>query len=85
MSGSLLVATKTWKDTCVVPCWEQVNFASPMTLAAHTTYFAAYYTLTADCSADKFSDEWVIRLDSSRPRQAARSAAMASALMRQLP
>src|SRR2546423_14835398 len=37
-NGSLLAAAKTWKDTCSVPCWEQVNFRSPVSLAANTTY-----------------------------------------------
>jgi hypothetical protein len=35
-NGSLLAAAKTWKDTCFVPCWEQVNFHSPVSLAANT-------------------------------------------------
>ena len=28
----------------MVPCWEQVNFTVPLSLAANTTYVAAYYT-----------------------------------------
>jgi Domain of unknown function (DUF4082) len=52
-NGSLLAAAKTWKDTCAVPCWEQVNFASPVTLAANTTYVAAYYTSNGKYAADK--------------------------------
>lgn len=52
--GRLLAATKTWKDTCVVPCWEQVNFASPVSLAANTTYVAAYYASSGRYAADKF-------------------------------
>lgn len=52
-NGSLLAAAKTWKDTCVVPCWEQVNFASPVRLAANTTYIAAYYASNGRYSADK--------------------------------
>jgi hypothetical protein len=43
-NGSLLAAAKAWKDTCAVPCWEQVNFRSPVILAANTTYIAAYFT-----------------------------------------
>jgi hypothetical protein len=42
--ASLLASAKTSTDTCAVPCWEQVNFASPVSLAANTTYIAAYYT-----------------------------------------
>jgi hypothetical protein len=53
-SGRLLAAAKTWKDTCVVPCWEQVNFASPVSLAANTTYVAAYYASSGRYAADKF-------------------------------
>jgi Domain of unknown function (DUF4082) len=51
--GSLLAAAKTWKDTCAVPCWEQVNFLSPVTVAANTTYVAAYYTSNGRYAADK--------------------------------
>src|SRR5438105_43543 len=43
-SGTLLASERTGKDTCSVPCWEQVNFASPISIAANTTYVAAYYT-----------------------------------------
>jgi hypothetical protein len=53
-NGSLLAAAKTWKDTCFVPCWEQVNFRSPVSLAANTTYVAAYYTPNGQYAADKF-------------------------------
>jgi hypothetical protein len=42
--GSLLASAKASTDTCALPCWEQVNFASPISLAANTTYIAAYYT-----------------------------------------
>jgi hypothetical protein len=42
--GSLLASARASTDTCAVPCWEQVNFASPLSLAAYTTYVAAYYT-----------------------------------------
>jgi hypothetical protein len=53
-NGSLLAAAKTWKDTCAVPCWEQVNFRSPVSLAANTTYVAAYYAQNGRYAADKF-------------------------------
>lgn len=42
--GSLLASGKVSTDTCRVPCWEQVKFASPLSIAANTTYVAAYYT-----------------------------------------
>jgi hypothetical protein len=53
-SGSLLAAAKVWKDTCAVPCWEQVNFRSPVILAANTTYIAAYYTSNGRYAVDKY-------------------------------
>lgn len=53
-NGSLLAAAKVWKDTCAVPCWEQVNFVSPVSLAANTTYIAAYYTSSGRYAADKY-------------------------------
>jgi hypothetical protein len=43
-AGSLLAQGTTAKDTCTVPCWEQVNFAAPVSISANTTYVAAYYT-----------------------------------------
>jgi hypothetical protein len=42
--GTLLASANRGKDTCAVPCWEQMNFASPLSIAANTTYVAAYYT-----------------------------------------
>jgi Domain of unknown function (DUF4082) len=54
-NGSLLAGAKTWKDTCAVPCWEQVNFARPVPLLANTTYVAAYYTSSGRYAADKFN------------------------------
>jgi hypothetical protein len=42
--GALLASARTAKDTCAVPCWEEVNFPSPISIAANTTYVAAYYT-----------------------------------------
>ena len=53
-NGALLAAAKAWKDTCVVPCWEEVDFASPVPLAADTTYVAAYYTSGGRYAADKY-------------------------------
>jgi hypothetical protein len=42
--GSLLAQGTASNDTCSVPCWEQVNFASPISISANTTYVATYYT-----------------------------------------
>lgn len=53
-NGSLLAAAKAWKDTCVIPCWEQVSFASPVTIAANTTYIAAYYTSHGRYAVEKY-------------------------------
>ena len=43
-AGSLVAQATTAHDTCTVPCWEQVNFATPISISAKTTYVAAYYT-----------------------------------------
>jgi len=42
--GTLLAQAKMATDSCAVPCWEQANFASPISIAANTTYIASYYT-----------------------------------------
>ena len=54
--GSLLASAKTSNDTCTVPCWEQVNFASPVSIAASTTYVAAYYTNNGDYADDEYTN-----------------------------
>jgi hypothetical protein len=43
-AGSLLAQATTPRDTCAVPCWEQVIFPAPSSVSANTTYVAAYYT-----------------------------------------
>jgi hypothetical protein len=56
--GSLVASAKAEKDTCAVPCWEQVNFASPISLAVNITYIAAYYTSEREiCRRQKRSDK----------------------------
>jgi hypothetical protein len=52
--GSLLASARASTDTCAVPCWEQVNFASPLSLAANTTYIAAYYTSNGRYAGDNY-------------------------------
>jgi hypothetical protein len=47
-AGSLLAQATTSVDTCAVPCWEQVNFAAPISISANTTYVASYYTSNGD-------------------------------------
>jgi Domain of unknown function (DUF4082) len=43
-SGSVLGQATLPNDTCTLPCWEEADFASPIPIAANTTYIAAYYT-----------------------------------------
>src|SRR5690349_14540475 len=52
-SGTLLASAKTSTDTCAVPCWEQVNFSAPISIAANTTYVAAYYTSNGGYADDE--------------------------------
>ena len=42
--GTLLAQATLATDSCAVPCWEQANFASPVSIASDTTYVASYYT-----------------------------------------
>lgn len=42
--GTLLAQATLTADSCAVPCWEQANFASPVSIPANTTYIASYYT-----------------------------------------
>jgi hypothetical protein len=42
--GTLLGSATLTSDSCSVPCWEVANFASPISIAANTTYVAAYYS-----------------------------------------
>lgn len=42
-SAGSLIASAKGGDSCTVPCWEQINFAAPISIAANTTYVAAYY------------------------------------------
>jgi hypothetical protein len=51
-SGTLLGSATAAADTCSVPCWEQINFASPISIAANTTYVAAYYASNGDYADD---------------------------------
>jgi hypothetical protein len=50
--GQLLASAQTGKDTCAVPCWEQVYFASPVSISANTTYVASYYTANGNYADD---------------------------------
>jgi hypothetical protein len=42
--GTVLGQATLPQDTCTLPCWEEADFASPIPIAANTTYIAAYYT-----------------------------------------
>jgi hypothetical protein len=42
--GTLLAQAMLAADSCAVPCWEQADFASPVSIAANTTYVVSYYT-----------------------------------------
>jgi Domain of unknown function (DUF4082) len=53
-NGLLLAAAKAWKDTCAVPCWEQVNFVRPVRIAASATYIAGYYTSNGRYAVDQY-------------------------------
>src|SRR6516225_2911468 len=43
-SGTMLGQATLLHDACILPCWEEADFASPIPIAANTTYIAAYYT-----------------------------------------
>lgn len=51
--GSLMASASTTNEPCAsVPCWEQINFAAPISIAANTTYIAAYYTSNGRYAGD---------------------------------
>ena len=50
--GRLLGSANLTSDSCSVPCWEVANFASPISIAANTTYVAAYYALGGQGAGD---------------------------------
>jgi hypothetical protein len=52
--GSLLASARVAKDTCVIPCWESVNFALPISVSNNTTYIAAYYTSNGEYADDSY-------------------------------
>lgn len=53
--GTLLASARASKDTCAVPCWEEINFASPVSIAANKTYVAAYYTSNGNYADDTYT------------------------------
>src|SRR3954467_2795118 len=52
VSGSLVAQATSTTDTCTIPCWEQINFAAPVPIAANTSYIAAYYTSNGRYAGD---------------------------------
>jgi hypothetical protein len=53
-NGAQLTSKRVTTDTCKVPCWEQVNLAAPISIAANTTYVAAYYTSNGRYADDSY-------------------------------
>jgi hypothetical protein len=51
-AGSLLASAGVAKDTCSLPCWEQVSFTAPVSINANTKYVAGYYT-----SGGRYADD----------------------------
>lgn len=51
-AGARLAQARSTGDTCTVPCWEQINFSAPISIAANTTYIAAYYTSNGRYAGD---------------------------------
>jgi hypothetical protein len=56
--GTLLAQATLTTDSCAVPCWQQANFASPVSIAANTTYVASYYTSNALIRLRSRSSAW---------------------------
>jgi hypothetical protein len=52
-SGTPLAQTSVARDTCSVPCWEQVNFTTPVAINANTRYVAAYFTRHGGYAGDQ--------------------------------
>jgi hypothetical protein len=50
--GRLLGSATLASDSCSVPCWEVANFASPISIAANTTYVATYYSRMGQGAGD---------------------------------
>jgi hypothetical protein len=51
--GTLLASASSTKEPCgTMPCWEQLNFSAPVSIAANTTYIAAYYTSNGRYAGD---------------------------------
>jgi hypothetical protein len=64
--GTLLGSATIAQETGPVPGWQQAQFASPVSIAANTTYIAAYYSPVGQGAWDpnalsRRCDEW--RLD----------------------
>jgi hypothetical protein len=53
-SGTVLGQAILPHDTCPLPCWEVADFASPIPIAANTTYVAAYFTPVGGYAATNY-------------------------------
>jgi uncharacterized protein DUF4082 len=53
-TGGTMLGSKTMtSEPCAtLPCWEQINFASPISIAANTTYIAAYFVAGGHYAGD---------------------------------
>jgi hypothetical protein len=49
-----LAIASTSADTCKLPCWEQVNFTTPVSINAHTQYVATYYDSNGYYAGDNY-------------------------------
>jgi hypothetical protein len=54
-SGTKIGTASTPSDTCTVPCWENVNFSSPIAISANTLYTAAYFVSTGQYAGNENS------------------------------
>jgi uncharacterized protein DUF4082 len=53
-SGSMLASASMSSEPCAtLPCWEELDFASPISIAANTTYVAAYFAPGAQYPDDQ--------------------------------
>jgi hypothetical protein len=59
--GTMLGQATLPHDTCTLPCWEEADFASPIPIAASTTYIAAYFTPVGQYAETNFGlTNWVM-------------------------
>ena len=54
-SGNRLANARPRTDVCTIPCWEEVQFAAPISIKNNQTYVAAYYTSNGQYADDEFA------------------------------